>query len=335
MSTTHDRMATGAIMLSVVFTSQDLAKTCLAAELDPMWEILLSLHLVRQRSCPPLFAEWRRQARADLPAEGRLVLELARPVGYSPDFLTPGRGVEGLEHGIDLMMSAPRRQVRADLEELARWQRPSRWVRRLWEADRGTLHRLGDAVRAYWRKGLEPYWDRVQTHARADRARRMRLLAEGGVERLLSTLHPDARWRPPVLEVHGYTDQAVDLRGRGVLLVPSFFCLQRPIPVRDPALPPVLLYPIQHPPLWSAATRAGRSPTALPALLGRTRAAALQALADPLTTTELADRLEVAPGVASHHATVLRDAGLIDTSRTGNTAVHTLTALGQALRHDR
>lgn len=83
------------------------------------------------------------------------------------------------------------------------------------------------------------------------------------------------------------------------------------------------------------ATSAARATTAqsngLASLLGRTRAHALEALADPCTTGELARRIGVSPATASHHATVLRAAGLISSHRDGVKIVHRLTAKGTTL----
>ena len=67
------------------------------------------------------------------------------------------------------------------------------------------------------------------------------------------------------------------------------------------------------------------------ALLGRSRAAVLEAVADGCTTTELARRAGVSLASASQHAAVLRDSGLLVTRRTGKSVHHSLTVLGAAL----
>ncbi|MBF6239939.1 winged helix-turn-helix transcriptional regulator [Nocardia otitidiscaviarum] len=69
----------------------------------------------------------------------------------------------------------------------------------------------------------------------------------------------------------------------------------------------------------------------LSALLGATRAAVLEAVADGGSTTELALRLGISPSSASEHAAVLRGAGLITSTRTRNQVRHRLTPLGAAL----
>jgi DNA-binding transcriptional ArsR family regulator len=69
----------------------------------------------------------------------------------------------------------------------------------------------------------------------------------------------------------------------------------------------------------------------LASLLGRTRAHALETLVDPCTTSELARRVGVSPATASHHASVLRAAGLISSHRDGVKILHRLTAKGRSL----
>jgi len=59
-----------------------------------------------------------------------------------------------------------------------------------------------------------------------------------------SGLTPLFRWRWPVLEAPYPLDKDVHLAGRGLLLVPSYFCRRMPVTFADPGLPPVLVYPI-------------------------------------------------------------------------------------------
>ncbi|MFD0569757.1 ArsR/SmtB family transcription factor [Kitasatospora gansuensis] len=98
----------------------------------------------------------------------------------------------------------------------------------------------------------------------------------------------------------------------------------------DPDAPAVLAFPTVRDPLagarlWSEDPTARQS---LTALLGRTRAAALDIVTEGCTTTELARRLNVSPASASQHATVLRNAHLITTQRRGGAVLHTITPLG-------
>jgi DNA-binding transcriptional ArsR family regulator len=263
-----------------------------------------------------------------------MLLDLAPPLGYSPDFLTPAAGTSGLEPGIDAIMRTSRQRLHADLGLLAPGRAPRQWVRSLSEADPATLQRLGAALRFYHEQWVAPYWDRVQAGVDADRARLGRVVMDHGHEGALAALHPSMRWDPPILKVSYTPDRDVYLDGRGMLLLPSFFCWRDPITLRDPLLPPVLVYPIEHDIDWfdSARSLPGEvTPRPLSALLGRTRAAVLQTIEGSPTTGEVARRLDISPASASEHATVLREAGLIMTRRHRNMVLHTLTPLGSNL----
>jgi DNA-binding transcriptional ArsR family regulator len=122
-------------------------------------------------------------------------------------------------------------------------------------------------------------------------------------------------------------DRTLSLAGRGITLIPSYFCTGAPVTLIDPALQPALVYPARHP-LDAAAPEL---PEALIPLLGRTRAECLHLLHTPHTTSQIAERLGVSVGSASKQATILRNAGLIDSTRSGGAVVHRLTTLGANL----
>ncbi|MFF4404819.1 winged helix-turn-helix domain-containing protein [Streptomyces sp. NPDC001262] len=74
--------------------------------------------------------------------------------------------------------------------------------------------------------------------------------------------------------------------------------------------------------------------SALPPLLGRTRADVMECLrmtGTTGTTGEIARRLRISNPAVSQHTGVLRRAGLVATERRHNAAVHTLTPLGEAV----
>lgn len=327
-------------MLRIHFTSDDLRNITVAERADPLWDVLLSLHTLQEKDDSLVFSEWRRRTRAALPASARLLTELARPWGYSPDFLTPGRGEAGFEAQLDRVLSTTRTALRADLATLASETRTTPWTRDLAEAKAPALGKLGLAITEYHRVALAPYQERMRAHADADRDRRARALLSGGVDRLLAELHPRARWEAPVLHLPVYADQDLHLEGRGLVLVPSLFLRIQPITLLDADRPPVLVYPLQPQLGWltpglpaDGASSGGSSP--LVALLGRTRAVVLEAAAAPGTTTEIAARAGVALPVVSRHAAVLRSAGLLETRRAGQAVRHHVTGLGLAVLNGR
>ncbi|KFU80320.1 Helix-turn-helix domain-containing protein [Amycolatopsis lurida] len=120
-------------------------------------------------------------------------------------------------------------------------------------------------------------------------------------------------------------DRDLHLRGRGIRLVPSYFCWDTPVALADEDLPPVLGFPVSH------EHEPAPLPKHLATLLGRTRAAVLYAVAGCPTSGELADRLGVSAAAVSRHTTVLRDAGLITSRRHGAVVLHHLTPAGAAL----
>jgi DNA-binding transcriptional ArsR family regulator len=160
---------------------------------------------------------------------------------------------------------------------------------------------------------------------------------------MLATLHPDVRWKAPVLEVRGPRSGDIYLGGRGLVLAPSLFLGQGATVLEEVRRDggrlvlafPAALDPATAPAMWSldgTPDPAPRDPgEALGALVGRTRAAVLKALADACTTTELAQRLGISPAGASQHTSVLREAGLVASRRSRNMVLHSVTPLGLAM----
>ncbi len=106
---------------------------------------------------------------------------------------------------------------------------------------------MGGLLTAYDAGFVAPYRPWIDAAVASDVAWRSRELAAGGVRALLETFRPMARWSPPVLEVAYPVERDLHLAGRGLLLVPSYFCWRRPITLFDAALLPVLVYPVEKP----------------------------------------------------------------------------------------
>ncbi|MFB7558575.1 ArsR/SmtB family transcription factor [Streptomyces brevispora] len=321
-------------MLRVYFTSEDLARVRVAPGPDFLWEISNSVQTLQRRDGERAFGAWRRWVRPRLSASPRLLSSLLPPRGYSPDFLTPTSGDRAtLQSAVDTLMSTPRPRLRADLTQLAASLQLPGWVSSLAGGDADTLRQLGEALRTYQLEALAPYWHRVHAHIDADRALRLRSLLDGGTEGLLAGLGPQFRWRPPVLEATYPVDQQLRLRGRGLVLQPSFFCWPTPITLADGDLPPVLVYPIHHTTGWAgpAPARPAEGAGPLGPLLGHTRAGVLRATRTGCSTVEAARLLDVTHPAVSQHLNVLRAAGLVATVRKAGRSFHVATAEGRAL----
>ena len=318
-------------MLRIFFQAEDLGRVRVAPGPDPMWEVVLSLHRLRRQDAAVIFDGWRQQVRGTVPAATRMVAELMPAgTGYFPDFLTPATPNPTLASSLDALRSTARSRLRGDLGVIADRQRtrtmPS-WTRSLADGDTTTLDHLAQAVERYFDSCLRPHWHHVRGRIDNERFRLTRLLAEFGSERALRDLHPTARWSPGLLEFAYPVDHELHLDGRGLVLMPSFYCWGAPTSLRDGSLQPVLVYPIQHDIGW--ASHQSRS---VAALLGRSRATVLETVAGSArTTSERARHAGMQLATVSQQATVLREAGLIVSRRTGQAVVHSITPLGLAV----
>ncbi|WP_235989575.1 ArsR/SmtB family transcription factor [Streptomyces ureilyticus] len=315
------------------FTAGDIARTRVADGPDPFWESVLSLHQVWARRPEPDLVGWRERVNRNARAPLDLLLPLVPARGYFPDFLTPAASAEGFEAGLDAVLSTPRCELRDQIGRLATSGSPlGGWARSVAEGTAPALRRLGEAMRDYQRIAFGPSWQRVRARTEPDRTWRARTQWYSGTDAMLRTFGPGIRWRPPVLEADYAVDRDIHLAGRGLLLIPSYFCRHKPVALADPSLPPTLVYPVSpSPPAAGAPLTADAAGSHLARLLGHTRAAVFQTLGGDCTTTELARRAGVSLSSASEHAAVLREAGLISSTRQRNAVHHSLTPVGLAL----
>ncbi|MEC3978651.1 ArsR/SmtB family transcription factor [Amycolatopsis sp. H20-H5] len=317
-------------MLKVHFTDADLAKLTIAESADPMWELLTSLYRLRRPEGEPFFGRWRRETRSAVSAPGRQLMSAVPPYGYCPDFLTPAMPSTTLAEGVAALEETSSRTLRRDIDELAAENpRLPPWLGRLRYGNRRDLRQLGDAVRGYFSGHIAPYWPVLSKAVAQERARLLAALERGGPQLVLSTLHPDMQWRPPVLAVRFPVEQDLHLDGRGLRLIPAFFGHGMPTTYKNTDLPPVLVYSIDHHPMLERGSEPGAS---LSALLGPTRARVLMAIAGgSCSTSELALLTGISVASASQHASVLRDSGLSCAVRQGRAKSHQVSPLGLAI----
>lgn len=324
--------------LRIHFSSADLARTYLADLPDPVWESVLSIHLLQARRALSVFGEWRRRVGRELHRR-RLVdqvraglFSVSPAFGYFPDFLTPPEGRLGLDAATEAIVATPPARVGAELRNLTA-PRNGAYLAALAGRQPTARRRLAATLRRYHAAAVAPYWPDITARAQADRVLHAQALCTRGIDGVLDGLGPRIRWRPPVLEADYPVDRDLVLDGRGLVLVPSYFCWRYPVTLADDALPPTLVYPMEHDREWltpSAGYPVGPSAPAA-RLLGPTRAAILRATTAGATTGELADRVGISPAGVSQHTTILRDAGLITSHHRDRHTVHVATELGTAL----
>lgn len=354
-------------MFRIHFTTEDLARTRIMASYGPYAETLFSLGAIAdRRRSGVLFGEWHQRLNQ---APERWMGPLGRLIdGCLPlmDLFTLIGPASTHEECRDNLLRIRRQHLKAEIDAAGHWAVASgpgtlaalpKWIFRLHD-DNQARSGLANVLGAGSRTAVDPHWTQIHAHLEAEAALRARILAQHGLRQMLSGLHPSMRWHAGALHVssasHTTTQVAqqifvtgdvdvhagvsnIHLGGRGLVLVPSVFCprITPYVSVADPDAPVVLFYPAVRDVtdahrLWMR-RRPGSAHRTLVALLGTTRAAALEVLIDGSTTTELARRLNVSPATASHHATILRAAGLISTRRHGGAVLHTVTPLGIAL----
>jgi DNA-binding transcriptional ArsR family regulator len=327
-------------MLRIHFTGADLVRTRLAEGPDPLWETVLSLQILRTRYGSIAFDGWRRATRDSIRGTSmcdtvkHFLFPVTPDASYFPDFLTPPEGLLGLTAGIESVLATPMRRIGRELRRLQFRRRPPAWVARLAAGEREPLAELGRALSAYHRTALTPYWELMKTGAEIDHARRSRLQRAGGMASVLADFSPAMRWQAPVLEVPYPVSKDLYLDGRGLVLIPSYFCWHHPVALADPKLPPTIVYPLR-PTADLLIPQPGADPAApLAKLIGTTRARILALVAHGATTSDIARLADVSLPTASQHAAVLRESGLITSRRHANAVIHTLTPVGVALLND-
>jgi hypothetical protein len=332
----HPRCSGAIVVFRIHFTGQDLARTRVADAPIPMTELNGAARVLQDRSQPVRLDAWRRRTWAKFPAQARMALSLIPPVGWA--FGGPAR-VGKPEELLEQMRAMPRKDIKAQVSYGAELGVPS-WAYQMAD-DTALYQQFVDGLASLYAVLLGPYEAQLADLFAADRTVRMRQFLDGGIERLLTQANPRwMRWNPPVLEIRmaNGIDYDLHLEGQGILLMPSMFGT-RSFVTSDAGPQPIVTYPAGHDqPLRRLTTfvpehATSKSSSAVSALLGRTRAAVLTTVAEHpgCSTKELAALAGIAPASASEHATVLRKAGLINTIRHRNTAIHSPTDLGIAL----
>ena len=318
-------------MLTYVFTVDDLARTRFA--ISPMFELMSGLRALRTPGRAPMHLPWIREA---IPVAYELGLEpwlaLLPPRGYVPDFITPPptTPLATFDEELELVRSTAARQIRIELEIVARRSGTSPAIERMRDHPRREVNRLCELLDAFWRKAVEPHWPRIHALLEADLRHRSRRLTEGGPVLLFEDLHPAVGWAGDRLEVEMTWTDTVDLDGRGLLLLPTALEAAHPVAIADAPWQPTLIYPSRGLALlWEPGANSG--PEALAGLVGRTRADLLAALSAPRSTTDLARSLGLSPGGVSQHLAVLRRSGLVEGDRHGPSVLYLRTPAADRL----
>jgi DNA-binding transcriptional ArsR family regulator len=316
------------------FGRDDLARTRFT--ISPLWETMSALRVLLEPRRHPYHLPWLDAVRPDLDQLDLAPLLLLSPrSGWTPDFLSP------VPDGPDATIAGQLARVRdTPSEQVAHEVRRSLTERsgaplteeawRLLDDPAVTRTQLADLLEQCWQLLIAPHWPRLRGLLDADLAFRAQTLADYGLERVLGDLHPRARWTGRAMVINQAPAARCQLQGSGLLLMPSVFSWPGLATVVDPPAPPALVYPARGiAELWQPA----RTPhsDALARLLGRTRAALLESLAEPASTHTLASRHGLAPSTVSEHLATLHHAHLVISWRHRHAVIYQRTQLGTEL----
>lgn len=298
---------------------------------SPMVEAVESLRMVLSGAIRSPYLDWFAEIRPHLRRLDLDLLGALMPGGSAiADFLFGGRVRVSFDEQVRDVAECEPGRMRADLLDVWRGS-PSPRARELLADPTAGARRIADELHRYWTLAIEPFWWRIQTVLRADVAYRANRVATGGIDTMLSDLHPELSVAATALLIdkpQHRVDRA--LGGTGVRFVPSVFVWPGLIVSGRPDQRPDITYGCRGVgTIWDGLEV--RPAERLGALLGRTRAAILVALGEPRCTSELAVELGQSAPSVSTHLTVLRRAGMITSWRSGRRMMHQRSALATAV----
>ncbi|MGW0944000.1 ArsR/SmtB family transcription factor [Streptomyces sp. NPDC002623] len=293
--------------------------------------------------------------RAGLGRWGSPRSSAAESGGWLADFLTPTpRDGESFEEGVARVRAARPADARAHLRTSLAGPLPA-------ALDRDDLpERAAGLLEYVWETGVRPYWDRRRRVLEADVVARTAQVSQGGWAAVLDSLRPGTRWLGESrfqVNLHEYPPR--EISGAELVFVPVTpkagwvsWEEQKHGQGEDEGEDEgegegeeegkgqgegegewrgryAVVYPCAG--ALAESHRAHAAPTALAALLGRSRATVLVLLATPLSTTQLVALTHQPLGSIGRHLKVLRDAGLIRRHRAGRSVLYSRTTAGEVL----
>ncbi|BCJ39746.1 transcriptional regulator [Actinoplanes ianthinogenes] len=303
--------------------------------ISPGYELVHAVRVVLRPQVAPLHWGWFRTLRDEPASEAfRLLAMISGVDGYLPDFLTSApSGDMTPEDELDRLRRVPDDLLRSDLDKMVLRSSGARQqaIRELIANPARARAAIADAWQEVWSTLLAPVWPQMLRLLRADIAVRARRISDAGLAEMAATLHASVTWLDHAVRVElPHYANTIDCGGTGLVLVPSVMATHRCFVLDEAPTQPTVFYPAHgisetwHRPVSDTLG-------ALTALLGSARARLVVELQQPLSTSECAELTGLAASTASHHLTVLRDAGLVDSRRAGTRVLHTRTPLGEAL----
>lgn len=317
----------------------DLAGTRFAA--SPLSETARAVLLLGRRDTPAVnrpWADWARARLAEKPLRmPRLWPLINNGLDVHPEFLIPAPAGQWptIEDELARVCATPEDAVRGSLHRVFGTGPWPESATALHEDPAGSLAEIAAEYGEFYRRLIEPHWERIKSVLDADIAYRTALLARGGARALFSDMHPGLRWSDGLMILDDGSDAElrVWMGPDGVVLMPSVFNWPEVSTALATSSQTGLVYPARGAAtVWHALSGAPATSIAvLSALIGVTRARMLDTLRSPATTSALARQLAVTPGAVSQHLAVLHRAGLLTRQRSGRSVLYQTSDLGLAL----
>ncbi|MFI7640249.1 DUF5937 family protein [Nonomuraea sp. NPDC049400] len=314
--------------VSWVMKPEDVARIRFA--FSPMWELVASLRTLQKPARHSIHLPWLKAVRPRLAGLDLAELFALVPLtGYIADFITPPPDTPMPEFAaeLDRVRRTPPELARQEAAKIVGTDRAL--LERFMADPEAGVARVAGTLEAYWERGFAEFWPRVYGVLERDVLRRSRQLAQGGAHELFAALDPAVVWTGERLIIDRPWCEAGGLHGDGLVLVPSAFWAPA-VAVMTAPYQSMLVYPVLGVgTLWEQGPPP--APGALAALIGKSRAQILLALAEPATTSALAARMALTPGAVSQHLGVLSGGGLAVGMRVGKQVVYRRTPTGDTL----
>lgn len=318
-------------MILLRLNSADLQRLRFAY--SPLLEAAESLYMVHSAQVNEPHRGWFEAAHD---AIGRLDTEALRaavpPRGRIARlfFLGADDATTTMDDQLRQVAQYPPDRLRLDLDEVWRDARPSSAVAQLVADGAAGVKRLAEDLRRYWEAAIQPHWAQMRAVLDGDVAHRASKMAQGGIPGMMSGLHPAVTMSQDSVIIKSPGHREHDLSGAGLLLVPSVFVWPWILVDAGASYPPRLIYGARGiGALWQS--HAPSHDDALASLLGRTRAAMLERLALPQSTTDLARKLGQSAPTVSAHLSILRRCGMVSSWPAGRRVLYQRTPLANSL----
>ncbi|MFI1996432.1 winged helix-turn-helix domain-containing protein [Actinoplanes sp. NPDC020271] len=324
-------------MTTITLSDRALLQLRLAPQ--PVWEALVSAELLarHRRTSPFPYRGWMRSALAAARGSGAEALIRwagSWPRDQFPNFLVPQPRPD------DLDLAESCRRIESWEPEAIRERLRRQYPQdvpvafRQFAVDTGAaLRSFQECLRDYAEVILKPYWSTISETLVDDLTYRSGVLAAGGVEELLGSLHHRVDWTSPELTLTAPGVAGDTRTPERLLLVPLMFARDGVMVVDLDSDTTLIGYQARGAANLATSANVSSSTASdhVVQLLGRTRAAVMRALSMPRTTTALASELRLAPSTISEHLSVLVACRIALRTRRANRVYYGLTENGLAL----